>query len=109
MNSCVLCLCLMSGVAGQAPEPAAPQILLPAPPPGIAPADFVHAFRPAPGNYEVVFLHPRTCCPVKACFCLPCGCPKVICRKHAIVFDYGDCRVVIRFSLIGSDVWVRYT
>ena len=31
---------------------------------------------PAPGHYEVVLLNPETCCPVKVCFTLPCGCPE---------------------------------
>lgn len=70
--------------------------------------DFAAAFQPAEGRYEVEFLHPKTCCPVTVCFCLPCGCPrKVHCHKYSLTYDYGRERVTIRFKLNG-DVHVNY-
>jgi hypothetical protein len=70
--------------------------------------DFAAAFQPAEGRYEVELLHPKTCCPVNVCFCLPCGCPrKVHVHKYSLTYDYGRERVTIRFKLNG-DVHVNY-
>lgn len=95
------------------PPPAAvpPTVV---PPPAVAPLrpmtidEFAASFKPLPGRYEVLLIHPKKCCPVKVCFTLPCGCCcKMKVSKHAIRFVY-KCRrdVVIRFMLCGK-VWVR--
>src|SRR5262249_9693354 len=89
----VLCLAALASVAircwtgqagNQAPPPVPQQEVVvpttPVPPPTVVRpltlAEFAESFKPAPGTYEVVLLHPDTCCPVKVCFTLPCGCPK---------------------------------
>jgi hypothetical protein len=61
-----------------------------------------------PGTYEVLLIHPKTCCPVKVCFTLPPGCiRKVRVNAHKIEFVYKCQRdVVIRF-LYNGKVWVR--
>ena len=60
--------------------------------------EFAASFKPAPGKYEVVILHPVTCEPVKVCFCLPEGCPKKVkVHNREIDFDYGRSEVSIRF------------
>jgi hypothetical protein len=116
MNPCVLSLCLAAGLSAQAPDMAvpppatdeiAPAVLL-APPP-ISHGDFACAFKPQCGKYEVVFIHPVSCCPVCVCFDLPCGCPKVHCGKRYLEFDYGRHSVVIRFGIFRSNVRVVYT
>jgi hypothetical protein len=67
------------------------------------PAEFVAAFVPAGGNYEVVLRHPFTGLPVKVRFSLPPGKPrKVRASRLRIVFDYGRKRVTIRFFRNGS-------
>ena len=91
------------------PPPAvvpAPSSLIPVRP--LTPAEFAASFKPLPGTYEVLFLHPKTGCPVKVCFTLKPGCIRKVCAtSHKIVFDYvGQCDVVIRFMLCGK-VWVR--
>jgi hypothetical protein len=71
-------------------------------------ADFVASFKPLPGKYEVLLIHPKTCCPVKVCFTLPPGCLRAVrANGHRIVFVY-KCQhdVVIRF-LHSGNVWVR--
>lgn len=113
-----------SSVSAQfAPEvPFTPNETLPAPQaiPALPPApavlpiqpmtvsDFVATFKPLPGKYEVLLIHPKTGCPVKVCFVLPPGCLRnVRCTGHRIVFDYKcQCDVVIRF-LHNGKVWVR--
>ncbi len=66
-------------------------------------AEFAASFQPAPGHYEVVLLNPETCCPVKVCFTLPCGCPKVRVHDKSLVFHYGLLdNVSIRFRHDGS-------
>ncbi|HEV3237200.1 MAG TPA: hypothetical protein VGZ25_09445, partial [Gemmataceae bacterium] len=67
-------------------------------------AEFAEAFKPAPGTYEVVLLHPDTCCPVKVCFTLPCGCPKKVkLHKRTLTFVYDGCeKVRIRMALCGT-------
>ena len=65
--------------------------------------EFAASFHPAPGHYEVVLLNPETCCPVKVCFTLPCGCPKVRVHEKSLVFHYGLLdNVAIRFHHDGS-------
>lgn len=92
-----------------------PPAVVPAPPPPslipirpLTPAEFAAAFKPLPGKYEVLFLHPKTGCPVKVCFCLKPGCIRCVrVNTHKIVFDYaGQCDVVVRFLHSGK-VWVR--
>jgi hypothetical protein len=69
----------------------------------LTPEEFAKAFKPAPGNYEVWLLHPGSECPVKVCFTLPCGCPKVEATCRQIVFDYGHCeKVKIRMTICGN-------
>src|SRR5437868_1569228 len=116
MNACVLSLCLAAGLAAQAPDMAVPPPvqeevvpLLLTPPPAISHHDFACAFKPVCGKYEVVFIHPVSCCPVCVCFDLPCGCPKVHVGKRYIEFDYGRHSVVIRFGIFRSNVRVVYT
>jgi hypothetical protein len=79
---------------------------LPDAPLGVRPPtleEFAASFQPAPGRYEVVLLNPETCCPVKVCFCLPCGCPKVRVHEKSLVFHYGLLdNVAIRFHHDGS-------
>jgi hypothetical protein len=84
--------------------------MVPPPPPAISLEDFARSFVPMPGNYEVVLLHPTKCCPVKVCFTLPPGCPKVHVTKRQIDFDYGKHSVRIRFPILGGPAArVRYT
>ena len=91
-----------------------PQVVPELMPPTIVPirpmtvSEFVSTFKPLPGKYEVLLIHPKTCCPVKVCFTLPPGCLcKVRATGHKIVFDYKCQRdVVIRFLCCGK-VWVR--
>lgn len=66
---------------------------------------FARAFCPTQGQYEVTLLHPKTCCPVTVCFCLPCkeAC-KVTATKHALRFSYKGKDVVIRFKHDGTVV-----
>jgi hypothetical protein len=92
----------------------APQVVPGLPPPAVVPlrpmtvSEFVATFKPLPGRYEVMLIHPKTGCPVKVCFTLPPGCLRnVRCTGHKIVFDYKcQCDVVIRFLCCGK-VWVR--
>jgi hypothetical protein len=92
----------------------APQAIPALPPPAVLPirpmtvSEFVATFKPLPGKYEVMLIHPKTGCPVKVCFALPPGCIRnVRCTGHKIVFDYKcQCDVVIRF-LHNGKVWVR--
>src|SRR5579875_3701130 len=58
----------------------APQVVPELPPPAALPlrpltvSEFVATFKPLPGKYEVLLIHPKTGCPVKVCFTLPPGC-----------------------------------
>jgi hypothetical protein len=85
-----------------------PEPVTVAPPPGavVRPMtlqEFACSFHPAPGHYEVVLLNPETCCPVKVCFTLPCGCPTVRVHDKSLVFHYGFLdNVAIRFHHDGS-------
>ncbi len=79
---------------------AAPVVLTPAPP--MTHREFARVFKPLPGKYEVVLIHPGSHRPVPVCFTLPDGCPAVRVRHRELVFDYGrHHEVVIRFALGG--------
>lgn len=83
-------------------------------PPAVVPirpltvGEFAATFKPLPGRYEVLLIHPKTGCPVQVCFTLPPGCIRCVrATGHRIVFDYKcQCNVVIRF-LHNGKVWVR--
>jgi hypothetical protein len=90
------------------PPPPAGETVIPVVPPGppvhgMTLCEFAAIFKPAPGHYEVYLQHPCKECPVKVCFTLPCGCPKVHATKRELVFDYGCCeKVKIRMTLCGE-------
>jgi hypothetical protein len=79
---------------------------VPPPPPTVVAVptleEFAATFRPAPGTYEVTFLHTRSCCPVTVCFTLPPGCPKVCVHKHQLDFEYPCEDVRIRCQIFGK-------
>lgn len=91
-----------------------PQSIPVPPPPAVIPvrpltvSEFVASFRPLPGTYEALLIHPKTGCPVKVCFTLPPGCiRRVRVNGHKIEFVYKCQRdVVIRF-LHNGRVWIR--
>ena len=66
--------------------------------------EFANTFKPAPGNYEVVLLHPVTNKPVQVSFTLPAGqVRKVRTFPRQINFDYDGRRdVTIRFLADGG-------
>ena len=83
------------------PVPLLPETIGAVRPPTLE--EFAASFQPAAGHYEVVLLNPETCCPVKVCFTLPCGCPKVRVHDKSLVFHYGLLdNVSIRFRHDGS-------
>jgi hypothetical protein len=93
--------------------PPRPAVVVPVSPPPVMVAakaqslhEFAATFVPAPtgGRYEVVMQHPSTCCPVKVCFSLPCGCPrKIRVVGNSVEIRYGLFRVVVlRFASDGS-------
>jgi hypothetical protein len=93
------------------PLPAQPEGL-PVPAPAVIRPmtlqEFAACFRPMPGRHEVLLLNPKTGCPTRVCFTLPCGCPcKVRVSKRQVEFDYGHERVAIVFGLCGR-VRVKY-
>jgi hypothetical protein len=66
-------------------------------------AEFASSFRPAPGTYEAVLIHPMTRAPVKVRFTLPAGVPKKVrARRRELVFDYGRHWVKLRFVRDGG-------
>jgi hypothetical protein len=89
--------------------PPGPPVPLPGPGPVLPPPghgrpmtvkEFACSFRPACGSYELVLEHPYTHCPVKVCFRLPDGCPKVghkKCIREKVEFDYGKHEVTLVF------------
>jgi hypothetical protein len=83
------------------PTPVLPTVLRP-----MTVGEFAACFKPTCGMHEVLLVHPRTGCPVKVCFTLPPGCPRVCATKRKIEFDYGRCSVDIIFR-IGGRVDVR--
>jgi hypothetical protein len=91
------------------PQPGPVQTTIPPPQARpLTPAEFAASFKPGPGNYEVVLLHPRSGQPVQVNFTLPPGQLRRIrvSRLH-LVFDYGRQEVTIRF-LLGGRVRVSY-
>jgi hypothetical protein len=94
--------------------PLVPQPLYPPPPPPavVVPAvarpltgpEFAATFKPVPGSYEAVLLHPFTLQPVKVCFTLPAtaGCYRVRARPRFIEFESPDRVVEIRFLRNGQ-------
>ena len=75
---------------------------MPVPLPGqrmITHREFAETFKPAPGTYDVVILHPVTHKPVQVTFTLPPGAARnVRSFLRQINFDYGGRRdVTIRF------------
>jgi hypothetical protein len=122
LRNCVMCLAALASVslmslaaqAGNQNPPPVPKQEIVVPGPAVVPAptavrpmtlaEFAEAFKPAPGTYEVVLLHPDTCCPVKVCFTLPCGCPKKVrVFKRTLTFVYdGYEKVRIHFPLCGT-------
>lgn len=117
MTSCFLSVVLTTSMA-QAPVLPAPTLLAPAtavPITGpiildrpISHYAFADMFQPAPGKYQITFIHPVKCCPVTVCFCLPPGCPKVCVSKRRLCFDYGHCEVTIRFTILFGKAKVYY-
>ncbi len=104
--------------------PPPPPVLVPTPtelppprilPPPVAPVavraltvdEFAAAFQPVAGTHEVLLVHPVTGCPVKVCFTLPEGCPRVRVHRRELEFDYGRREVEIHFRL-GGRVAVDY-
>jgi hypothetical protein len=95
-----------SGVGPVDPAPIVVPPTFPVRPP--THAEFASSFRPLPGSYEVVLLHPFTGAPVKACFNLPPGQPKKVrVERDELEFDYGRYEVEIRFNRDGR-VSVEY-
>ncbi len=90
-------------------EVIGPPAGMPTPAPVVAMThyDFARTFRPVAGNHEVVLIHPRTGCPVRVCFSLPCGCPDVRVKCDELKFDYGRVEVEIDFKS-GGRVRVDY-
>jgi len=89
-------------VAQPLPAGPAPIVVMPPLPAGVSPptaAEFAAGFKPLPGAYEVVLLHPFTGQPVKVCFTLPYtkGCYRVRVRPRYIEFDAPDRAVEILF------------
>ncbi|GIW79327.1 MAG: hypothetical protein KatS3mg105_1134 [Gemmatales bacterium] len=102
-----------------APHPLPPGGTVPAPAPivvagptiidqPISHYEFARVVKPLPGKYDVCFLHPTKCCPVRVCFTLPPGCPCVRTEKRRLIFDYGHCCVTIRFRILFKSAHVIY-
>jgi hypothetical protein len=89
-------------------DPLPPPNVLPPPQLDVAPPvptldAFAATFKPCPGTYEVLILHPRTHEPVKVTFSLPEGAPtRVRVTKRELDFDYGRHGVAIRFRINGT-------
>lgn len=126
MNSYLLCMSLVLGPtigqepsAAPAPVPSIPEDMptprslptFPSEPPVLTPmtiCDFARGFEPAPGKYEVLFIHPVKGFPVLVCFSLPPGCPRVNVGKREVSFDYGCRSVTIQFKILFGRVKVVY-
>lgn len=91
MMASLLCLCLSVGELPP-PTPVRPLTV----------EEFAATFRPEPGTYEVLFLHPVSKKPVNVTFTLPPGCVRVRWEKREIVFDYGKQVIRLRFRLLGK-------
>lgn len=57
-----------------------------------------------PGEHNVLFIHPYTCCPVEVCFCLPCGCYELVCKDGCI----GGKRLVFKYPGLHNDVVIKF-
>jgi len=98
-----------------APVPIIPEFLPPQPYPiPIAPPiptmkEFFGHFKPCPGKYEIVVLHPCSNKPVQVCFTLPdCPLKNYEVNKRSVEFDYQNgFEVDIIFRLFGK-VDVKY-
>jgi hypothetical protein len=102
-------------IAEELPLPAVPAPLAtpakPVVPPAALPAipvralshrEFAATFRPFPGNYEVLLIHPYTHRPVKVCFSLPPGRIKEVDADHnELRFDYGSWELEVHFKRDG--------
>lgn len=109
MNVCLVWLSLtaVQSFDSLPPPTPMPTTLAPVPIRPISLGEFAAGFKPAAGNYDVVFVHPVKCCPVKVSFCLPPGCPQVRVTKRVLEFDYGHHHYVrITFKLLGGGVVV---
>jgi hypothetical protein len=101
-------------------QPAPPAVIVqPAPPPvvvtpapqavllqPVTPQQFAQTFRPGPGTYDAILIHPLTRVPERVRFTLPPGTPRVTAGPRFVEFDYGTSRVIIHF-VIGGGVRVR--
>jgi hypothetical protein len=66
-------------------------------------AEFANNFKPAPGSYEVVLVHPVSKAPVAVRFTLPKGSPKTVrVLPRQLVFNYGRETVRLRFKADGG-------
>jgi len=64
---------------------------------------FAATFKPAPGKYEVMIIHPVTGDPVKVAFTLPEGNLKAVhVRPREIDFEFARSEVSIRFIRTGA-------
>lgn len=95
MIAALLCLCL---TADATPSPVPP----PTPPKPLTLEDFAATFKPEPGTYEVLFVHPVSKKPVTVTFTLPPGCTKVKTDKREITFEYGKQNIRLKFRLLGK-------
>jgi len=94
------------------PPPPGPIVVVPQPPlppPSVVVPlkplthrEFAKIFRPIPGNYQVVLIHPGSGAPVNVSFTLPPGNPRVRVHPRELVFDYGRHEVEIRFAIHGK-------
>jgi hypothetical protein len=109
---CVLGSLALAGSFSSAQPPPVPGY--PPPPDAVVPPkverpltifEFAKVVKPLPGKHEVLLCHPYTGQPIRVCFTLPPGCPKVILRKkllcYEIDFDYGRFEVELNFGCRG--------
>ena len=96
------------------PVPTSPGPVLPSPPVTVLPTprsvpvhylthrEFAASFRPVPGNYEVMMVHPYTRRPVKVCFSLPPGPIRCVdADRNELRFDYGSWELEVHFKRDG--------
>jgi len=94
MFTAILCLCLTGSEA--------PPLTPPPPPRPLTLEEFAATFKPAPGTYEVLFMHPASHKAVSVTFTLPPGCNAVRAERREVVFDCGSHTVRLRFRLLGK-------
>lgn len=94
--------------AGPAPlvrpsRPVSPSVGIPAVPVRyMTHREFAATFRPYPGNYEVMMIHPYTRRPVMVRFSLPPGRIKEVDADHnELRFDYGSWELEVHFKRDG--------